>query len=323
MKTSHAPGADLDQAILLEAADWMVLMQSGEASDSDHAQLERWQAISPDHEEAWRRAEELLGALDRVPGKLARGALSRLPSPERRQILRLGLLLLAAPTASWLALRHTPWREWSADLRTATGEQRTLDLADGTRLVLNTASAVNVSLTASERRLTLLTGEILITTGSDPSPMSRPFIVQTSHGTLRALGTRFSARRLENATRAAVFEGAVEVRPAHSGQVAILNAGEQLTFSAQTLASVRPVDASAALWEGGMLLVRDMPLGELLAELGRYHRGVLRCDPAVAGLTISGSFPVMDLHASLDMVASTLPVRIGSATPWWITVQAH
>nr|WP_205600983.1 FecR domain-containing protein [Halomonas socia] len=207
MKTSHAPGADLDQAILLEAADWMVLMQSGEASDSDHAQLERWQAISPDHEEAWRRAEELLGALDRVPGKLARGALSRLPSPERRQILRLGLLLLAAPTASWLALRHTPWREWSADLRTATGEQRTLDLADGTRLVLNTASAVNVSLTASERRLTLLTGEILITTGSDPSPMSRPFIVQTSHGTLRALGTRFSARRLENATRAAVFEG--------------------------------------------------------------------------------------------------------------------
>ncbi len=113
------------------------------------------------------------------------------------------------------------------------------------------------------------------------------------------------------------------MRPAHSGQVAILNAGEQLTFSAQTLASVRPVDASAALWEGGMLLVRDMPLGELLAELGRYHRGVLRCDPAVAGLTISGSFPVMDLHASLDMVASTLPVRIGSATPWWITVQAH
>ncbi|MCY1274938.1 Protein FecR [compost metagenome] len=314
------PTPDIDQAILDEAADWLVLLQSGEATDRDRAKLEHWRERSPAHAAAWQRAEGVLDTFRQVPPQIGHGTLARLPSPGRRELL--ALLALAVPSA-WLAWRHTPWQEWTADLRTATGEQKTITLADGTRLMLNTATAVDVIFTATERRLALVAGEIFITTAKDPSPTPRPFIVRTAQGSLRPLGTRFNVRSLDDSTRVAVFEGAVEVRPTDSNRAAIVQAGEQMAFTARVLQAAQPADAGAALWERGMLLAQDMRLGELVDELARYHRGILRCDPAVAGLTVSGSFPVADTQASLALLEKSLPVRIGSATPYWITVQAR
>ncbi len=311
---------DIDPAILNEATGWMVLLQAGEAGERELAELGRWRERSPAHEAAWRRAESMLETFRRVPPRLGRDTLSRLGRPGRRHLL--GLLALAAPVA-WLSWREAPWQEWTADLRTGVGERRSIDLADGTRLVLNTASAVNLAFGAESRRLTLLAGEILITTGRDPSPSPRPFTVRTAQGSVRALGTRFMVRHLGDATRVAVFDGAVEVRPAESDQVVLLRAGEQMRFTAHAMQPVQAVEATATLWEKGMLLARDMPLGELVAELARHHRGVLRCDPAVAALPVSGAFALGDVPASLALLEQTLPLRIARATPYWITVQAR
>lgn len=316
----QVPEPDIEQAVLDEAADWLVLLQSGEATGRDEARLKHWRERSPAHEAAWQRAESVLRTFQQVPPKLGRGTLSRLPSPGRRELLV--LLALAAPSA-WLAWRHMPWREWTADLRTTTGEQKTMTLADGTRLALNTGTAVNVVFTANERRLALVAGEIFIATAQDPSPMPRPFIVSTAQGSLRPLGTRFNVRRLDDSTRVAVFEGAVEVRTRVSAQTAIVHAGEQLAFTAGALQTAQPADAGAAMWERGMLLARDMRLGGLVRELSRYHRGVLRCDPAVAGLRVSGSFSLADIPASLSLLEKSLPVRIGRVTSYWVTVHAR
>jgi transmembrane sensor len=310
----------IDQSILDEAADWLVLLRSGEATDRDRVRLTQWRGRSPAHEAAWQRAEGVLEIFQRVPPKLGRDTLSRLPSPGRRELLA---LLVSAVPAAWVVSQTTPWQEWTADLRTRTGEQKTIALADGTRLVLNTATAVDVVFTATERRLVLVAGEVFIATAKDPSPASRPFIVRTGQGSLRPLGTRFNVRSLDDdSTRVAVFEGAVEVRTTKSSHAAIARAGEQMVFNATTLLVAEPADVSAELWERGMLLAREMRLGELVAELGRYHRGVLRCDPAVAGLTVSGAFSLTDIPASLALLEKSLPVRISRSTSYWITVQA-
>jgi transmembrane sensor len=128
-------------------------------------------------------------------------------------------------------------------------------------------------------------------------------------------------RLLDDRTRVTVFEGAVEVRPAEFAQTVVVCAGEQTAFSVSGSRPVQPADAGAALWGRGMMLVRDMRLNELVAELARYHRGVLRCDPAVAGLRVSGAFPIANVQASLTLLEKSLPVRINRVTPWWITVQ--
>lgn len=315
------PAPEIDQAILEEATDWLVLLQSGEATSHDRDRLRRWCERSAAHQAAWQRAEGILATFQQVPSSLGRNTLSRLPRHGRRQLL--ALLTLAVPGA-WLALRHAPWQAWTAELRTGTGEQKALTLADGSRLVLNTATSVDVAFSATERRITLFAGEIFITTAPDASTTPpRPFVVSTQQGVMQPLGTRFNVRQLDDVVRVAVFEGAVEVRTAVSAQTAIVPADKQLAFSADQLEEVQAADPSAALWERGMLLASDMRLGELIHELGRYHQGVLRCDPAVAKLLVSGAFPVADTRKSLALLEQTLPVRIGSATPYWITVHAR
>lgn len=308
-------------AVQRETADWLVRWQTGEiTTDDERRRFEHWRTRSPEHAAAWARAESLLGTFGQVPAELGRQTLTRLRQNPRRQILAaLGLGLTAAP-AGWLAWHQASQAGWMADLSTRTGEQKTVQLADGTRLVLNTASAVDVAFGAQERRLRLLKGEILLTTGHLPGFASRPFVVASSQGRMRALGTRFTVRQLDGATRLAVFEGAVEITPAE-GSAFVVRAGEQAVFTRQTVQTPRPVNASELLWEQGMLLAQDMQLGALLAELDRYRPGVLRCDPAAASMRVSGAFPLTDTDASLRLLAKTLPLQIDRTMPWWVVVR--
>ncbi|PXW23318.1 FecR domain-containing protein [Paraburkholderia caballeronis] len=320
-QTRRARTRRLADDVVAEAADWLVRMQSGELTADERAELERWRNRSPAHADAWSRATQVLATFSRVPSPFSGDALRQLRG-RRRQVLRgLGALLIGAPSA-WLAWRAMPWSEWTADCRTAAGERKRIELADGTQLVLNTATAVDVAFSAGERRLRLVAGEILVTTGHDPSAARyRPFVVQTAQGIAQALGTRFTVRVDGEATRVAVFDGTVAIRPARSSDRQLLRAGDEADFRETDVSAVRAADPSASSWEQGMFVARHVRLADLIGELARYRSGVLRCDPAVADLRVSGAFPVDDTDASLVLLTRTLPVRLASLTPYWITVE--
>ena len=314
----------IDPVILGEAADWLVQLQSGSATEEDHRAIQLWQGRSAQHAQAWQRAEAILGDLRAVPGSIASETIKRMRRNQgigRRQALNgLGLFLLAGP-AVWLAYREVPWQAWTADQRTAIGEQRGFTLPDGTRLLINTGSSLNIAFSPRERRIKLLDGEVLITTAKDLSAAHRPFIVQTRHGTARALGTRFSVRVGETRSSVAVMEGAVEMLPDHGTQGVILKAGEQSAFGLSAIDPVQPLDTSAMTWENGMMVARNMRLSDLLAELGRYRPGVLRCHDAVADLTVSGAFSLRDTDASLRLLQDTLPITVSSHTRYWVVIE--
>ncbi len=103
-------------------------------------------------------------------------------------------------------------------------------------------------------------------------------------------------------------------------QKRIVNAGESLQFSASEFGAVKPLDDESTSWTKGILSFSDKPLGEVIATLSRYHNGVLRCDPAVAGLRLSGTFPLKNTDAILNVIAQTLPVKIQSITRYWINI---
>jgi len=314
------PDPALDPALISEAADWMLTLRYGEDARKAQADFDRWRQQSPAHAEAWARAEALLGFFAQVPAGIGKDAFQALRRPTRRRGMgALGALLIAAP-ASWLAWRLMPWREWNADVSTATGERKSMTLADGSRLVLNTASAVDIVFTPAERRIRLQAGEILVTTSAAHSGAGRPFVVQTAQGLVQALGTRFSVRCLDDqTTRVAVFEHAVELRAAQ-GASGLLRAGWQADFDAARIHPEIPVDNSAALWEQGMLLARNMRLADVVAEMARYRSGVLRCHPAVADLRVSGAVSLADTDAALALLARALPLRIEQASRYWVTV---
>ncbi|MGQ3128901.1 FecR domain-containing protein, partial [Variovorax sp.] len=206
----------------------------------------------------------------------------------------------------------------------ATGERRELQLADGSRLTLDTASAVDVRFDAAQRLLVLHAGAILVATAPDTAAAHRPFRVQAGGGTLEALGTRFSVRREEEgATAVAVFEGAVRVTP-ERGASRVLPAGQQTRFGADGIEAFAPADESRVAWTRGMLLADAMRLADFAAELSRYRPGALRCEAAVAGLRISGAFPLDDTDRVLRMLVSTYPVdALTRLRGYWVTLVAR
>ena len=312
----------IDPSIRGEAADWLVKFQSGDASEEDRLDFERWRNQSSVHAAAWQHIESILNTFRQIPPEIGHDALKRLGKPDRRRMLKtLGLLIMAIPSA-WLAWNFLPWQGWTADLRTASGEQKTIGLADGTRLVLNTASAVDVIFDADQRRLKLHAGEILVTTGHDPSYAHLPFIVETPQGTVHAMGTQFSVRRFDKRTRVVVFQDAVEIRPAEASAMT-LHAGEQVDYRVDGTQSFQPANAMSALWVQGMFVANSIPLVDLVDELGRYRDGILRCHPDVANVLVSGVFPIKDIDASLTLLEKTMPLRIRRFTQYWITVEQY
>ncbi len=324
-------------SVARRAVEWLVDLQSDDAADPDGVKrrqaLQRWLAQHPDHERAWQRIEAVNGQVfgtlrsvaSPVASAIAHATLTPPRSPKRREAIHTLAVLLFAGGAALLAENSAPWREWVADERAGVGTRRTVTLADGTTVALNTDSAINVRFTATERRVRLVGGEILVITGKDTGMggTGRPFIVETAQGELQPLGTRFAVRQQADASRVDVFEGAVSIRPhdGQAGQARTLRAGEQARFTRSAIGEFAQANDGDTAWIDGMLVASGMRLQDFLAELGRHRPGRLSCDAAIAGLRVSGSYPLADTDRILDTLRTTLPVEIHFLTRYWVTVQ--
>lgn len=313
-----------------EAVAWYARLCSGFATEADHEEWRSWHRAHPEHQRAWKRFEIMQATLQRVPGHVAASTL-RAAQPDRRRVLR-GIGAVAGGVSlawvSWqVAGADGGWHAWLADYRTGTGEQRSVTLADGSQLMLNTATSVDVSIDGKHRLVVLRSGEILVQTAKHngvPGVLhtdSRPFLVETPHGRILALGTRFTVRSDGERTVVSVLEDAVEVRASGApGQVVRLEAGQQVAFSGNGVDAPQPADPMLAGWEHGSLVVNDRRLADVVGELARYRRGRLVCDPAVADIRVSGAFPVMDTDKALAVIARAFPVRVASMTRYWVSL---
>ena len=314
----------IDPAIVQRAAEWMARLWSEDAKPLDQADCARWRAQHADHELAWQRLQAFDDKLGSVSPPAASQALRKRPAgvSRRRAISLLGLGTTIAGVG--YVLRGTDsWQAATADYRSATGEIKTITLPDGSSVTLSTATAIDLRFSENERLVVLRAGEILVATAPDPAALARPFRVRSQHGSVQALGTRFSVRDDAETSLVAVFEGAVEIRPASAPQQAVpLQAGQGSRFSADGAAAPSPVEESAAAWSRGVLIADAMRLDDFLAELARYRPGLLRCDPEVAGLLVSGVFSVRDTDRALDNLTRALPVAVSYRTRYWVTVQA-
>lgn len=319
--------AELDeQEVRRRAIAWYAHMCSGEASEADHAELQAWLAQRAEHRQAWARLAAVSQSLQGVPANIAMPAL-RGVRRTRRAVLRGIVVLASTGTAAYLSYRAVEqpglYQPWLAQYRTGVGERRVITLADGSRLVLNTDSAADVDFSDSTRTIALWRGEALIETAAHRGlgKDARPLLVETGQGTVRALGTRFTVRVLGAHTRAAVFNDAVEVRTG-AGSAMVLRAGQATSFSSTAIDAIHAVDDSAIQWEHGSLLVGNARLGDVIAELARYRRGHLACDDAVAGIRVSGAFPIDDTDQALTILLQSFPLRLTSVSRYWVVVGA-
>ena len=313
-----------NDAIAAEAAQWLVSLRDDETQGNaaalarTHAAFTAWKAADPRHAEAAQRMEALLERVQGLRGQAggnarpAQAALNAALSTgqRRRRAARAGAVLalvlaLAVPAA--ITLRAWPPAYLMADLRTSAGEWQDHQLADGTRIALRGGSAVNLRYDAARRTLELVQGDILVDVAKDAA---RPFIVQTAHGRIRALGTRFMVERRPDATVLSMLESTTEVQPAAGGAPLRVQAGERLRFTAAGAEPATQWDAASAegAWRRHQLVVNDQPLPEVLDALARQRPGYLHYDrAALEGIRVSAVLPLDDTGRALQLLVDGLP----------------
>ncbi len=314
-----------------QAAEWFSLLRSGTASEVDKVRWQEWLNASEDRRVAWDYVERVSRRFEPLRTEASSRIAATALQTASHRLSRRGVILGAVATVGLGGLLG--WNIWRqphfftdllagpADYKNATGQIREIVLSDGTHVWLGSDSGFDLNFDASLRRLHLLSGEILIQTAGDAV---RPFVVDTIHGRMRALGTRFNVRLDDrNSTQLSVFEGAVRVNPADTTGSTTIGAGQQLRFTANHLEPVVAADSAREAWSRGVLLARDIPLGEVIAELSRYRHGHLGVSPEVALLPVLGSYPLDDVDGALSMLQKALPIRVRQVLPWWTTVEAR
>lgn len=308
-----------------EAIDWMVRLRAATPDAQLQAGFDAWLASDSAHVAAWKRLQQGLGGHydtlrnfeQRAPGQ-AREVLLQ-PEVSRRGVLRglSGLALFGG--GLWLASSTPSGQALLADLHTGTGERQLFSLADGSQLNLNAGSAVDLDFSASQRLLRLRRGELVVQVAADPS---RPFIVRSAQGDIRALGTRFLVRQEGQVTRVLVQEHAVRLS-LPNGATQDLNEGEAALLHARHIERLGRSEQHRADWLQGQLSVLDEPLEAVIEALRPYRSGLIRVAPAARPLRVQGVFPLDDSERTLTALGETLPIRISHYGPWLTLIDAQ
>ncbi|WP_426139651.1 FecR domain-containing protein [Pseudomonas sp. DWP3-1-2] len=295
-----------------DAAHWLVLLESGAASDEDRRQLQHWRDQCPSHEQTWQKAQGLRGRFASLPGELALASLDR-PDLGRRAALKRALVVAALLPAGWVLSQQAPVAALRADLRTAAGERKALRLPDGSLLQLDTASAVNIN--TQTRTLALIEGELALSMATNIAAIA----IHTRIGRVVANEAELCVRLNGQGCRVSVWRGSVDLFP-ENGQPLRLHGGHQTTMTASSVAPLQPFDTQQPGWRDGVLSVENQPLGVFLAELSRYRPGVLRWDPTLEALNVTGTFRLDDTDKVLFLLAASLPLQVQTRTRYWVTL---
>jgi transmembrane sensor len=277
------------------------------------AAFKRWLLADPAHRRAYAQAQALWDLSETPAARLAQeeaGDLGRYLEAMRQPPRRRPWRGLAVAACLLLALGCvTGWQPqfWLQDLRadySSGAEVRQVTLADHSRLTLDAGSAVALDFQHGERRVRLLRGAAFF----EVSHTGAPFLVDAQGGEVRVLGTQFEVREQGQGARVTVRSGRVAVTPAQGQQPRELIANQQLDYADGLAGAVESVDSDSRLaWREGWLNYYQVPLGQVVEDLGRYYPGrILLLDGELAQRKVSGSFPAAEPLAALDSLGQVL-----------------
>ena len=195
---------------------------------------------------------------------------------------------------------------------TGIGEQRTVQLMDGSTVELNARSTIQVHLTEQQRDITLLEGQALFRVAKDKQ---RPFVVRAGDAQVRAVGTEFDVYKKQTATVVTVVEGRVETYDTADSPgtaAVVLSAGEQLTVLPHVVSKPTRTDTSiATAWVQKRLIFEETPLSDVAEEFNRYNRRPLTIDDGeLEKLKISGVYSSTDPASLINFLRSQNSIQV-------------
>jgi transmembrane sensor len=327
-------------AVIAEASEWFIDFRAGDVNGQARLRFIEWLRRSPEHIQAYL---EVSGVWSELPSSDPEGRLDiasliararsepgatplsplnpRLPPappaaepralrklPRRPVLAAAALALLTSITVLFLWIDRDSARAYS----TGIGEQRTIQLTDGSAVELNSRSRIKVHLTDRQRDVALIEGQALFRVAKDKQ---RPFVVRAGEAHIRAVGTEFDVYRKQTETVVTVVEGRVETYPGSDGAAAaaiVLSAGEQLTVLPHSVPKPTRADTAAATaWVHKRLIFEETPLSEVAEEFNRYNRRPLAIDdPELQTLKISGIYSSTDPVSLINFLRNQNSMRV-------------
>ena len=333
----------------LEAARWVVTLEEHPGDAVLRARFEDWLSASPENAVAWADSADLYDMMAQTPPAhaehwapyLAEGGEARAakvdtekrnmpgrpplatsrPRPRRSGRRRVALGAVAVALAACIAVFVVPplLLRLEADYVTATAEQRSFDLADGSRVHLAPASALTVALDEDGRVVRLLEGQAYFEVTPDPE---RPFRVAAGDVTTEVIGTAFDVRLGARGAAVAVGEGRVRVDHSTAQD---LRAGDwvQVGWDGSLRRGNAPPE-EAGFWRQGQFVVRDRPLADAVDDLRRYYAGfIVVTDYALGARRLSGVYNLADPVAALTAMAGAHDAVVRQISPWVLVVSAR
>ncbi|MBJ2219194.1 FecR family protein [Pseudomonas sp. MF7453] len=307
------------------AAEWAVRLHAGALSEQEQAELRQWIARDSRHEGALRFAEQTWAALGEVhkddPVHRQRPAT---PTPPVRRSKRRRPWQRAAAVALIVVVAGVGWvrgpdvlLHLQADYVTQKGEVRTVQLADGSKVELDSASAIRLDYDGVQRGISLLQGSAVFDVAPMKGEETRPFVVRSAGGQTRALGTRFVVER-EGQSQAwvGVLQHSVEVSmqasPTTGPAERVVQQGQAARYSPDDgVVSLDQFDVDRATsWRRGVLIFDRQPLAKVIEQLNRYRPGrVVLADAALGEREVSGVFRLDMLDSALATLTQELQVQ--------------
>jgi transmembrane sensor len=346
-------------SIFEQASHWWELLHSDSTSSSDHREFGEWVSRSPERVEAYLQtarlakalkspkliwpnteAEALIREAKASPGSVLPFSAARVASSvDRGEVRRFSnRFVWAAAAVLLMAVGLVLFKlKTPQEFRTALGEQRSVLLADGSRVTLNTASTIEVSL-KGRRDVRLVRGEALFEVAHDPA---RPFVVHAGNALLSDVGTQFNVDMRSNGTTVTVVEGRVAVdsgslrenagaQAAHGGpgtlEALILEANDRVVITPAGLgAPQHGVNVTPTVaWTQRQLMFEHRPLSEVAEEFNRYNRDRIDIDSAeLKRQEVTGVFEAND-PASFVAFLSSIPgveIREGANGAHIVTIR--
>lgn len=318
--------------IAAEAAAWISSLHGPDRNQDMEDDFRAWQKLSPAHREAFEKMTDIWQA---IPGTQAAQAFQQAREDDARRARRSrstawrwAVAAVAGVVVAVVMVGLQQWRE--RDLyASAVGEQRSVMLADGTRMLLNTASQARVNFEAKQRTVEVSAGEALFEVAKDPS---RPFVVRVGGSEVVAVGTVFWVRftdgpKQADALTVTLVEGEVKVRPTAAGggnlapqKPVTLKPGDRLTLQHDGLPSAagvkvqldRPNMEHAMAWQRHEASFDTTALADAVAEINRYSRTqiVLSKDVEEAKYLLSGTYRTGDSAAFANAVAMVYGLKV-------------
>ncbi|MGH8547061.1 MAG: FecR family protein [Methylococcales bacterium] len=316
--TPDSNGAS-DRDLHEQASRWLLRQEAEDFSDRERAQLECWLEVDDRHRRAFQEMATLWGQLDlaaRYQQSHCNGDRHNAGSKPGGLREWIGLSLAAAAVIVLMLLEYPHLAiRWQADFYTGHGQIRSLNLADGSQVRLNTDSALNIRYSEGLREVELLQGEAYFQVQPNPS---RPFRVIAGNTLATALGTAYVVRREQPAGAITVTEGRVEVqqRPNRNQPISKsveVTAGATLDFTDSRLSDAsHPADHyRVTAWMRGKIIFDGEALEQVIAELSRYHPGyILITGDELKQRRVSGVFSTDDPVHIVESIARTLDLQI-------------